>query len=285
MFSGGPIMILVTGATGNVGRELVDMLVDKGAPVRILVRDERKAAGLDPRVERVVGDLDIPESLPLAMHGIESLYIVTPVTSQVTHLIQAARKAGIERVVKQSTIEADRSLGPGKWHREQEKLIEDSGVTWTFLRPTMMMVNTIQWWADTIRSHSSVYFPGGRGKVSPVDARDVAATACAVLTQPGHKGAVYELTGPEVLSIADMVQILGCTLGRPVRYTSMPVFIAAIWMRRSGMSKELARGLVETLGALHRNEYAYTTDAIEWVTGRKPRSYAEWCADHLDDFR
>ncbi len=277
-------MILVTGATGNVGRELVHRLTERGAPVRILVRDERKAGDIDPKVERAVGDLDRPEKLTPAMQGIDCVYIVTPVTTQVTHLVQAARQAGVQQVVKQSTIEAGRSLGPGKWHREQEIMIEEAGFAWTFLRPTMMMVNTIEWWAATVRQQNAVYFPAGNGRVSPVDAGDIAAMACSVLSQPGHEGRIYELTGPEVLSIREMVQTLAYALGRPIRFVNIPVLIASMWMRRSGLSTELVGGLIETLGALRRNEYAYTTDAIERVTGCKPRSYSEWCIDHVASF-
>lgn len=278
-------MILVTGATGNVGKELVRQLLDKDAQVRVFVRDKRKAANLGDQVELVLGDLDKPETLIPAMQGIEYLYLVTAVTQQVTNLIEAATRAGVRYIVKQSTIEADRSLGPGKWHREQERFIEASGLSWTFLRPTMMMVNTIEWWAPTIKGQNAVYFPGGKGSVSPVDPRDVAAVACTVLTQPGHEGEIYELTGPEVLTIHAMVQILARTLDKSIRYVNVPAVMARIWMRRSGMSKHLVNGLMETLGALRRNEYAYVTDAVARVGECEPRSYEEWCSDHIAAFQ
>lgn len=278
-------MILVTGATGNVGRELVRLLLDKGERVRVLGREEGRLADLGGRMERVLGDLDKPETLTPAMQGVERLYLVTAQKQQVINLVEAAARAGVQYMVKQSTIEAGRSLGPGMWHREQEKLIESSGLSWTFLRPTMMMVNTIEWWASTIRSQGSVYFPGGKGRVSPVDPMDIAAVACTVLTQAGHEGKVYELTGPEVLTIRDMVRILSRVLGRPIRYVNVPVFMAAIWMRRSGLSKQLVNGLMETLGALRRNEYAYVTDLVARVGECEPRSFEEWCRDHITAFQ
>jgi uncharacterized protein YbjT (DUF2867 family) len=278
-------MILVTGATGNVGKELVGQLLEKGAPVRALGRDERKLAALGNRVERAVGDLDKPKTLDAAMQGVQRVNIVTPETQQVVNLLEAAQRAGVRYVVKQSTIEADRSLGPGKWHRQQEKLIESSGMDWTFLRPTMLMVNTIEWWAATIKSQGAVYFPGGKGRVSPVDPRDVAAAACAVLTQPGHAGQIYPLTGPEALTIAEMVQIIGRLLGKRLRYVSVPSFAAAMWMRRSGLPPYVVKALVETLGALRRSEYAYVTDAVERVSGCKPRSFEMWCRDHITAFQ
>lgn len=149
----------------------------------------------------------------------------------------------------------------------------------------MLMVNTIEWWADTVKSQGAVYFPGGKGKVPPVDPRDVAAVACAVLTQPGHARHVYELTGPEALSIAEMVQTLGRVLGRPLRYVNVPAFVAALWMRRSGLPGYVVKALIETLGALRRNEYAYVTDAVERIAGLKPRSYEMWCRENIAAFQ
>jgi len=279
-------MILVTGATGNVGKHLVQQLLEKGAQVRVLVRDERKVAYLGSSVERVVGDLDKPETLAVAMRGIEELYLVTPETQQVINLLEAAKRSGVKHVVKQSTIEADRSLGPGKWHREQEELIKAAGFAWTILRPTMMMVNTIEWWAATIKSQSAVYFPGGKGKVPPVDPRDVATVASTVLAYPAeHKGQFYELTGPQALTIGEMVHIIEQVLGKRIRYVNVPVFLAAIWMRRSGLPEYAVKGLVETLGALRRSEYAYVTDAVERVGGGKPRTFEAWCRDHIAAFQ
>jgi uncharacterized protein YbjT (DUF2867 family) len=278
-------MILVSGATGNVGRHLVGQLLDKGAQVRALVRDEGKVAYLNNSVERAIGDLDEPETLTTAMRGIDRLYLVTPDTQQVINLLEASKRTGVKHVVKQSTIEADRSLGPGKWHREQEELIKASGLAWTFIRPTMMTVNTIEWWGATIKSQNAVYFPGGNGKVPAVDPLDVAAVASTVLTCPSHEGQIYEVTGPEVLTIGEMVQVLAKVLGKPLRYVNIPAFLAAIWLRRFGMSRELVKGLMETLGALRRNEYAYVTDVVERVGGVKPRTFEAWCRDHIAAFQ
>lgn len=280
-------MILISGATGNVGKYLVPFLVEKGASVRVLVRDPRKVAALGNRVEVAVGDLDKPESLPAAMQGIDQLYFVTPVPEQVERLVAAAKEAGVRHVVKQSTIEADRWLGPGKWHRHQEELIKASGMAWTFLRPTLMMSNTIEWWSVTVKSQRSVYFPGGNGdgKVVPVDPWDVAAVAAAVLTQPEHhQGCTYPLTGPEPLSIPEMVEILGNVLGKPIRYVNVPAFIGKFAMLRNGLPRYVANGLMETLAALRRNEYGYVTDCVTQVTGALPRSFEAWCREHAGAF-
>jgi uncharacterized protein YbjT (DUF2867 family) len=278
-------MILVTGATGNVGKELVKQLVDKGVQVRVLLRDQKKAAALGDRVEVVIGDLNKPETLGAPMQGVEKLFLVTPDTGQVANLLKVAKQAGVQHVVKLSTIEADRSLGPGKWHRQQEELIKSMGFEWTFLRPTMMMVNTIEWWGETINSQNAVYFPGGKGKVSPVDPRDVATIACTVLTQSGHEGQIYELTGPEAFTISEMVQILAKALDKPIRYTDVPVFAAAMGMLRFGLPFYVVMGLMQTLSALRRSEYAYVTDVVEQVGKCEPRTFNEWCRENIAAFQ
>jgi uncharacterized protein YbjT (DUF2867 family) len=280
------MMILVSGATGNVGQHLVAQLVAGDAQVRILVRNKNKVTHLAGSVDWVVGDLDQPETLPPALQGVDRLYIVTPDRQQVTQLLAAAKEAGVRHVVKQSTIEADRALGPGKWHRAQEELIMASGLGWTFLRPTMMMVNTIEWWAATIKSHGTVYFPGSKGKVAPVAPADVAAVAAAVLTHPEeHNGQIYELTGPESLTIGDMVHTLGQVLDRRIRYVNVPAPLAALWLRRMGLPAYVVTGLVETLGALRRSEYAYVTDAVAQVGAVTPQCYAAWCAANRAAFQ
>jgi uncharacterized protein YbjT (DUF2867 family) len=136
--------VLITGATGHVGKELVEQLLKGDTRVRVLVRDRQKVTHLSNRVEIAVGDLDKPETVVDALRSMKQLYFLTPLTEQVVNLVEAAKKAGIKHVIKQSTIEADRSLGPGKWHREQEEFIKASGMAWTIIRPTMMMTNTIE---------------------------------------------------------------------------------------------------------------------------------------------
>jgi uncharacterized protein YbjT (DUF2867 family) len=278
-------VILITGATGNIGRELVPLLMEKGERVCVLVRDEGKAASLFGKADLVIGDLDRPETLPPAMQGVDKLFLVTPDTKQVTHLLKAAKAAGVKHVVKVSTIEADRSLGPGKWHRQQEELIKSTGLAWTMLRPTMMMVNTIEWWGETIKSQNAVYFPGGSGRVSPVDARDVARVAFAVLTESCHEGKVYELTGPQSLTIGEMVETLASVLKKPIQYRDVPVFAAAIGMLRFRLPLYLVMGLMQTLGALRRSEYAYVTDVVEQVGKCKPRTFEEWCHENMEFFQ
>lgn len=278
-------MILITGSTGNVGKYLVPDLLKTGANVRVLVRDRKKTEAFGDKVSIAVGDLDRPETLLPAMQGITKLYIVTPDTKQVSHLLQAAKQNGVKHVVKQSTIEAGRSLGPGKWHRQQEELIKSMGFQWTFLRPTMMMVNTIEWWKETIKQQNAVFFPGGKAKVPAVASQDIAAVACKVLTEPGHEGKIYEITGPEALSIEEMVSILSDNLNKPIKYVDVPILAAGMSLIRFGLPLYVINGLMHTLKALRRNEYEYVTFVVEYISGMKGMSYSQWCAENKAPFQ
>ncbi len=281
-------MILVTGATGNVGKELVGQLVEVNPKVRVLVRDPKKAAHLGARVDVAVGDLNDPNTLRPAMDDVEAVYIIAFYTPQVRNVVDAAKQAGVKRLVRQSAIEAGAvpPLGPGKWHREQEEVLEHSGLAWTHLRPTLMMVNTLQWWAWSIQTQRAVFFPGGEGKVSPVDPRDIAAVARAVLTSAGaHDGRAYDVTGPELLTIGEMVGVLSRVLGGdPIRYVDVPESAAVDGWKKAGMSPELGSAMVETLGALRSSRFAHVAETVERLTGRKPRTFDAWCREHAGAF-
>lgn len=279
-------MILITGVTGHIGSELVPILLESGEPIRALVRNERKVAYLDPSIERVAGDLNDPITLDTAVRGVDRIFLVTLETQQDIHVLEAARRAGVRQIVKLSTLEASRPvIQVGRWHVEREELIRASGLDWTFLRPGMFMTNTIEWWSDSIKTQGAVHFPGGKGRVAPVDPRDVAAVAALALTQPGHQGQSYELTGPKLLTIGEMVQIIGRVLGKPLRYTDIPPIAARMWMLKSGMDKTLVKALMEMLAILRKNKGAICTGTFKELTGREPRSFEAWCRDHIVAFQ
>jgi (4-alkanoyl-5-oxo-2,5-dihydrofuran-3-yl)methyl phosphate reductase len=279
-------MILVIGATGKVGKELVPMLLERGMPVRVLLRDPRKAAHLDQRAERFVGDLDRPETLNAPTQGVSSVFLLTFETQQDQNLIAAAVRSGVQHIVKLSTLEASQPhLRIGRWHRERERLIDESGIGWTFLRPGMFMSNTIEWWAETVKKQAAVYFPGGKGRVAPVDPLDIARVAACVLSRPGHLGRVYELTGPELLSIGDMAQTIGRVIDKPVRYVNVPLLAAKVQMRLSGMNRELVGALIELAEELRNDRAAQLTHTVGQITGMPARSFEAWCREHKGAFQ
>ena len=280
-------MILITGATGNIGRKLIPLLLETGQPIRVLVRDASKVAHLDACVERAVGDLDKPETLIPAVNGVERLFLVTYETHPDIHMLEAARRAGVQHIVKLSTLEAtEHKIQVGKWHYAREELIRTSGLDWTFLRPGMFMSNSIEWWAESIKGQGSVFFPGGKkGRVAPVDPRDVAKVAAAALTQPGHSGQAYELTGPELFTIGQMVGVISKVLGKRIQYVDIPPIAAKLFMLKSGMDKVLVNALMEMLASLRRNGGAIVTDIVQQVTGQPPRTFEAWCREHSEAFQ
>jgi uncharacterized protein YbjT (DUF2867 family) len=280
-------MILVTGASGNIGKELTPILFKAGERVRVLVRDEKKVAHLDPTVERAVGDLNNPETLLPAMRDVDSIFLVTYQTQQDINVIEAARHAGVRHVVKLSTLEATaHKIKVGRWHYEREELIRVSGLEWTFLRPGMFMSNTIEWWAESIKGQGSVFFPGGKkGRVAPIDPRDVACAAACALTQPGHNGKAYELTGSKLFTIGEMVQVISKVLDKPIQYRDIPPIVARLFLLKTGMDKTLINALMEMLGSLRRDEGAIVTDTVQQVSGREPERFETWCRAHIEAFR
>jgi uncharacterized protein YbjT (DUF2867 family) len=149
----------------------------------------------------------------------------------------------------------------------------------------MFMSNSIDWWAESIKGQNSVFFPGGKkGKVAPVDPRDVARVAAAALTQPGHQGQAYELTGHELFTIGQMVQIISRVLGKPLQYVNIPPIAARLFMLKTGMDRTLVNALMEMLKSLRKNEGALMTDTVQRITGRPPRTFEEWCREHIEAF-
>jgi len=256
-------------------------------PIRVLARDAKKIAHLDPGIERTIGDLNDPQSLDSAMRGVEQIFLVTFEMQQDVNVLESARRCDVQHIVKLSTLEAtDHKIKVGKWHYEREELIRASGLDWTFLRPGMFMSNSIDWWAKSIKDQSSVFFPGGRkGRVAPIDPRDVASVAALALTQPRHSGKSYELTGSELFTIGEMVQVISNALGKPIQYVDIPPIAAKLFMLKTGMDKGLVNALMEMLASLRRNEGAIVTETFQQLTGRPPRTFEAWCQEHVESFR
>ena len=218
--------ILITGATGNIGGEVIKYLMEKKICVRALVREPSKAVKLKEQgIELVQGNFLQPETLLAALQGIEKAFLVTAndprQVEMESNFIDAAQKVGVRHIVKLSVMGAgELSSTFQKWHLQVEQHLEASGMAWTHLRPNMLMQN-MRWFAQTIAQQGAFYNTVGDVKISHVDARDVAAVAAVCLSEPGHENKSYVLTGPEAVSFDEVAEKFSKVLHRPVAYVNV----------------------------------------------------------------
>ncbi|MFI1163561.1 NAD(P)H-binding protein [Streptomyces sp. NPDC020801] len=280
-------MILLTGATGTVGR-LVAGRLSGVAPVRLLTRDPgRLAAG--PQVEVVGGDFDEPRSLERALTGVRSALLVTadPLTHvHDEHFLAAARRAGVRHVVKLSALAV---TDPGArdlittWQRGNERLLRESGLSWTMLRPRAFMSNTLGW-ARSVREEDVVRAACGSTANATVDPRDIAAVAAAALLDPdGHAGRAHPLTGPEAVSAAGQTEILAELLRRPLVFVELTTEQARERLR-ARYPQPIADALMESAARGRSGAKTRVHPTVQRLLGRPARSYREWAADHLAAF-
>jgi uncharacterized protein YbjT (DUF2867 family) len=279
--------IVVTGATGTVGSHVAEQLLANGASVRAAVRSPEKVA-LASGLEAVAVDFDRPETLKAAMEGAEHLFLLTAFTpdmiGQSNALVDAAKAAGVEHVVKLSALGAgpNAAIKLGKLHTEGERYLEESGLGWTHLRPNSFMQNYITYHGEAIRSQSSFYLPHGDGEMSLVDVRDVAAVAVTALTEPGHMGKAYELTGATAIDNHEVAAILSQVVGREISYVDVPDEAARQAMADMGSPEEMIDALMGLNNIIREGYTALVTDAVQAVTGRAPRTFEEFARDHSD---
>jgi uncharacterized protein YbjT (DUF2867 family) len=281
-------MLLVTGATGHVGPELVRALDARAAPCRILVRDPARAAGLPERAERVVGDLDKPAALAAALDGVDGLFLLVPGIGleQTEHAVAAARAAGVRRIVYLSSyaVIGDPVPAMGRWHHQREQLIRASGISATFLRPTGFMTNAFDW-LPALRDPGYLVDPVGPGRAALIDPADIAAVAAVALTEDGHDGAEYLLSGGEPLTVAEQVQILAKAIGRDIEVRPVATPAEAVRFRYPhGAPKALADAVIEGLARMRAETVGVRSDTVRHLLGREPGTFADWCARNADAF-
>jgi uncharacterized protein YbjT (DUF2867 family) len=285
-------MILVTGATGTNGIEIIRLLAQAGIACRALVRSAESAARLAglPGVELVFGDFARPDSLTPALAGVRRALLISAIDPRLPELqgnfIAAAKRAGVPHIVKFSGLGAslDSEWRFLRWHAEAEKQLEDSGVAFTHLRPNQFMQVYLRF-APTIATDGKFYAASRDSRVSPVDVRDIAAVAVALLTGAGHEGQRYEITGPEALSYAEIAERIAQAIGRPVAYVDVPPAAAKEAILASGAPEWFAEGQMEQFRERWRGRQSAVTTAVAALTGRPPRSFAEFARDHAAAFR
>jgi uncharacterized protein YbjT (DUF2867 family) len=275
---------LVTGATGNVGAELVRLLAAAGAPVRALIRDESRRAALPSGVEGAVGDLNRPETLGRALEGAGAVHLLSGYAG-LPDALERMRAAGVERVTLQSSSAVpggDTTNAVARYHIESEAAVRASGLAWTFLQPNSFMSNTFEW-AGQLRQGDVVRAPFADVRIATIDPRDVAAVAATALTTGKHDGRSLRLSGPEPLRPADRLAILGHVLGRDLRFEAQPDDEA-----RAQMSAAMPAEYVDAFFAFFVDgtlDEAAVLPTVEQVTGRPPRTFTAWAEEHASAFQ
>jgi uncharacterized protein YbjT (DUF2867 family) len=274
--------VLVAGATGNIGGELVRALAAAGAPVRGLVRGE-SPADLPPGVDAVVGDLDRPDSLRAPLEGAEAAFLL-PGFSDMPGVMRRIRDAGLRRVVLlsgSSAEEGDRDDAITRYMRESEHAVRAGGVAWTILRPSGFMSNTLQW--EPVRAGDVVRAPFAGVPIAVIDPYDIAAVAAVALLGSDQEERALRLTGPEALRPADRARILGEVLGREIRFEAQPDDEA-----HAEMSAAMPAQYVEAFFSFYvegKLDESVVLPTVEEVLGRPPRTFAQWAAAHAGAFR
>ncbi|MER5394699.1 NAD(P)H-binding protein [Saccharopolyspora sp. NPDC002686] len=276
---------LVTGATGSVGKHVVSQLRDAGVKVRVLTRNPG-AAVFPPDVEVIGGDLGLPETLEPALAGVERAYLFPH--DGAAAFAEFAKKAGVSRIVALSSASAgdeykfDFNHESHLKHLGVELAVEESGIDCTAIRPGAFASNSLLW-ANTIRSGAVVRAPFAAAAQALIHEADIAAVAAAALLEDGHVGAKYTLSGPATITIADQVRTIGAALGREIPFEELSPEQAR---------SELGQHVPEDVLQLLLGYWAEAVDnpdpvlpTVEQVTGRPPRTFAQWVADHASDFR
>ncbi|MFF0217596.1 SDR family oxidoreductase [Streptomyces vinaceus] len=279
-------MIVVTGATGNVGRPLTRALAEAGVQVTAV---SRRAAAVPDGVRHVVADLARPEELAPALEGAKALFLLLSgdmhaAGAHPADVIARAAAGGVRRIVLLSSLGvATRPFGATRIAiRTVEDALRQSGLEWTILRPGGFASNAL-WWAESVRTQRLVAAPFGDVGVPIIDPADIAEVAAACLLDDRHVGGVYELTGPEVITPRGQAEAIAAALGSPVRFHHLTREEARAAMAQS-MPVELADDTLDILGSPSPAELRISPD-VQQVLGRAPRPFADWAARNAAAFR
>jgi uncharacterized protein YbjT (DUF2867 family) len=281
--------ILVTGATGNTGRALVDALARRGALVRAMVRAEADRAKLPAGVPAVVADFDDLASIAAALEGAERAYLVTPSSEraeeQQRRFADLAAKAGVRHLVVLSQLASDENSPVRflRYHAAVEQHVRDLGIPYTFLRPNLFFQGLLAF-AGTISSQGQFYAPIGDATISAIDVRDIADVAAVTLTEAGHEGATYTLTGPASITHTQMAAALAAALGRDVTFTDVPPEAFADSLRGI-LPPWQVEGLLEDYAHYRRGEAASVSSAVAEITGRPARDIQQFARDYAPAFK
>ena len=282
-------MILVTGATGKVGTLLIKRLSARGANVRAFARNAQHKLSF-PGVEFVRGDFRDPATFLTALDGVDRLFLLIPSSAEVENqqkaFVDAAKQRNVRHIVNLSQLGAnEHSTGRfQRYHGAVENYIRQTGLAFTFLRPNLFMQALLSF-RSTISSQGALYTPAGDGRVSLIDARDIAAVAERTLVESGHEGKVYTITGPQALTHTEIAAQLSEALGKPVHYIDISPDRMRETLLSVGLPPWQADGVVEDYDQYRNGEAAEVTSTVKQVTGHEPYTFSEFARDYVPDFR
>lgn len=287
--------ILVTGATGTVGSEVLKQLSAKGEIIRAASRSASDNTFRNLNNVQVVHlDYNNPATIAEAFKAVDKLFLLTPFQSNMvdltSNLVGEAKNARVKHIVKLSVLGADAEPGitMSRLHRQAEKIVEESGIPFTFLRASGFMQNFVNFFGNSIKSKGAFYVPAGDGKLSFVDVRDIAAAGVKVLTEDQgvrYNWKAYPITGPEAISYGGAAEILSSEVGKKISYVDIPEESARKGLKEIGMDDWFINSLME-LYAIVRAGYASDLSvAVEELTGKKPISFSQFARDYADSFK
>lgn len=284
-------MILVTGATGNNGSEIVKMLAAQNVPVRAMVRDRNRASAIRElsKVEIVEGDFDRPATLLSALNGVDRAFLVTNSSehaeAQQLTFVDAAKQSGVAHIVKlsQFAANADSPVRFLRYHAAVEAAIQASGMAYTFLRPNLFMQGLLNF-KSTIATQNAFYAAIGDAKVSMIDVRDIADVAIAALTETGHEGKIYDLTGPQALTHTEVAHYLSDAIGRKITFANIPPDTMLNTLLSVHFPTWQAEGLIEDYAHYRRGEASVVASGVQNATGKAPRSFETFAHDYAPMF-
>jgi len=280
-------MLLITGATGNVGSELVKDLTAAGVTPRVLVRDASKApAG----TQGVVGDFSDPDSLKRALDGVDTAFLLAPFLPTMVDLqaafIAAAKEAGVKHIVKLSAMGtgADAPVALLRWHASAEAVLKESGIAWTCIQPNGFMQNLLGM-ANLIKTQGIIPAPAADARISHIDIRDIAASIASTLTSTGHEGKTYVLSGPAAITYDEMAADVSAAIGRAVSYVPITSEQFVGSLTSMGMPAWMADGLDELYAFYRTGAGSKVTADVEQLTGRPAIPFAQFAKDFAQAFR
>jgi uncharacterized protein YbjT (DUF2867 family) len=284
-------MILVTGATGMFGGGVTDQLAQRGAPVRAMTSNPGRAAQLKrPGVDPVVADMDRPETLVDAMAGVDTVFLVSPMDDRVSvregNVLEAARRVGVRRIVKLYGAVKHHGDPLGSLHDASVEAISQSGLEWALLSPTSVLETTLLSMIPWIEEVGGVVASAGEGKVAHVAADDVARAGAVVLADRRENGRDYVITGPQLLSLGDLCELMSRATGRPIPYIDVPdEELERLLVEEAGMTADQAEiGVICHFRAWRDGQATACTDTYRELTGLQPTTADGWIEAHRELF-